>query len=177
MLALQDSGWWVWPVWLRGCGGGTDAGLHLSHCSGGSCSLLGQQLGKWLQSSWVRRLTVWVPTTIAKNATAYEQKPMRKRLPGPHPIQAPPSTPCSSLRPEAWKASLRHTPRSLGQSPARQQGRSPGTCRTLLASRGAALPDRPSGSRLTGAAEVSWFYFQQTCFVYSNLFPLSFWRE
>lgn len=39
---------------------------------------------------------------------------------------------------------------------------------------GGALTNRPSGSRLTGVVWESWFYFQQTCFVYSNLFPLSF---
>lgn len=43
-----------------------------------------------------------------------------------------------------------------------------------LSATGTILPDRPSGSWLTGAVEVPWFYFQQTCFVYSNLFPLSF---
>lgn len=47
---------------------------------------------------------------------------------------------------------------------------------------GAARPERcyagcqagPCGSRLARAVEESWFYFQQTCFVYSNLFPPPF---
>lgn len=91
-----------------------------------------------------------------------------------------PPSPCSSLRPKAWKTRLptHSTPSlllSLSASPLLDIRAThlvhAGQCSPAA---GPTLPDRPSGSRLTGAAEVSCFYFQQTCFVYSNLFPLSF---
>lgn len=77
-LALQDSGWWARLVVS---GGGMSTVLHFSHSSVGFCPLLGQQLGQWVQPFWGRKWRVWVPKTIAKNATICRKRPVRKLLP------------------------------------------------------------------------------------------------
>lgn len=77
-LALQDSGWGVGLAISRG---GMSTAFCFSHSSMGFCPLLGQQLGQWGQPFWDHKWKVWVPMTIAKNATACKKRPVRKLLP------------------------------------------------------------------------------------------------
>ena len=89
LLELQDSGWWARLVVS---GGDMSILFHFSHSSVGFCPLLGQQPGQWVQRLWDPKQRVWVPMTIAKIATAWRKRPVRKLLP---PSLDAPSASCS----------------------------------------------------------------------------------
>lgn len=172
-LALQDSGCWAR---LPGSGGDMNTVGPCNKSSERSFPLLEPQ---WLQSFRSRKLRVWVPSIIAKNATTCRKRPVRELL-SPNPVSLPSKPlPSCSLRSQTWDPGLPPTSATpvLSVLSATPLAASALTWYMLDAAHsvtGGALTDRPSGSRLTGVVWESWFYFQQTCFVYSNLFPLSF---